>query len=322
MINIPHTDSNIWNAEYKTIEIISELQRTNTAIINIDNEGSDLEKLGLYRLLDNICSTFNINRSTITIQTRNQLESHCEYVIKKYPPLYIMEGQKFLKENPTVPKNLNNYFGIFIGRSSWQRLILASHLYNSYKDKLSITYHYDNKLDYHRAHMGLNELAVKISPGNAVELTSQLLNNLPIKNDVVDQYPILSPAHFAIGKIYHEFFAEVVCETFCEGTTFYPTEKTWRPIMFLTPFMIQGPVNYLANLRQLGFKTFSNYWDESYDEDGGMDGIQCIQRNIDMLSKQSIDKLNLMYNDMLPLLTHNQQVFLELTNLKFESIWN
>ena len=58
MINIPHTDSNIWNAEYKTIEIISELQRTNTAIINIDNEGSDLEKLGLYRLLDNICSTF------------------------------------------------------------------------------------------------------------------------------------------------------------------------------------------------------------------------------------------------------------------------
>lgn len=318
MINIPHIDNNIWNAEYKTIEIISELQLSGSATINIDNEGSDLTKLGLYSLLDSICDTFKIDKSAITILTRNQLESHSDYQIKKYPPLYIREGQQFLKENPVRPKKLTNHFGIFIGRSSKQRLLMASHLYNSHKDKLSIRYHYDNTIDYHKAHLGFNELAFMIGPANAVTTTQKLLNDLPIKNDIIDQYPIISPAHFAIGKIYHEFFAEIVCETFCEGTTFYPTEKTWRPIMFLTPFMVQGPVNHLANLRLMGFKTFADYWDESYDEDGGLVGMQCIQRNIDMLAKKSINELSLMYADMLPALKHNQTVFLKLSS----SVWN
>jgi hypothetical protein len=86
--------------------------------------------------------------------------------------------------------------------------------------------------------------------------------------------------------------------------------------------MLQGPAGFLSNLKRLGFRTFSDYWDESYDEDGGMNAIQTIQRNIDMLSNKSITDLNMLYNDMLPILKHNQDVFLELTETKFKNIWN
>jgi hypothetical protein len=135
----------------------------------------------------------------------------------------------------------------------------------------------------------------------------------------VESYPI--PDDYDIGKIYDNVFAEIVCETYCRGITFFPTEKTWRPIACRTPFMVQGPVNFLRNLKKLGFKTFDRWWDESYDEDGGLVGIKTIQSNIDRLAQLSQLDLNNLYKDMLPTIEHNYEVFMNLTEQKFKDIW-
>ena len=89
-----------------------------------------------------------------------------------------------------------------------------------------------------------------------------------------------------------------------------------------TPFIIQGPVNFLKNLRKLGFKTFSNWWDESYDEDGGLIGIETILRNINNLSNMSTIQLKSMYDDMKPVLEHNYNVLIELTNNSFDMFYD
>ena len=43
------------------------------------------------------------------------------------------------------------------------------------------------------------------------------------------------------------------------------TEKTFKPILLKMGFLIAGCKGSLNKLRDLGFKTFSDYWDESYD---------------------------------------------------------
>ena len=44
------------------------------------------------------------------------------------------------------------------------------------------------------------------------------------------------------------------------------TEKTFKPILLKMGFLIAGCKGSLKKLRDLGFKTFSDYWDESYDD--------------------------------------------------------
>ena len=43
------------------------------------------------------------------------------------------------------------------------------------------------------------------------------------------------------------------------------TEKTFKPIILKMGFLIAGCTGSLKKLKDLGFKTFSDYWDESYD---------------------------------------------------------
>lgn len=327
MINIPHIDLKIWNPEFKTIEIVSELQQHGSVSISIDSEGSDCETLGLYKLLDAVCSNLGYNPGAISIHTCNQLEHHPYYKIIKHPPLYIPSGQQFAVQN-TLPEkcwDTLKHFGMFIGRSSWQRLWMASHTWSNYSDKTVMTYHYDSGVDYHRTHLSFDELAYQIGLPNAVDTVGKFMQQLPIKNESVDSYPILTPAHFAIAKLYPDFFVEIVCETFLTGQSFYPTEKTWRPLICRTPFLTLGPRNFLANLRRLGFRTFDQWWDESYDEDADLDNgriaIKSIQATLARLAAMSVPELEGMYIDMQDTLEHNYQTFMTLKESNFGKIW-
>jgi hypothetical protein len=44
------------------------------------------------------------------------------------------------------------------------------------------------------------------------------------------------------------------------------SEKTFKPISMMHPFIIMGQPGILKHLRSMGFKTFAGWWDESYDE--------------------------------------------------------
>jgi len=119
---------------------------------------------------------------------------------------------------------------------------------------------------------------------------------------------------------YNNFFVEVVCETFFSGETFFPTEKTWRPIILKTPFIVQGPTGYLKNLRKLGFKTFSEFWDEGYDEDPPNWSYKEIIKVIEDLSSKSNDEIQRMYIAMQDILEHNYNTLLNLTREDFEKL--
>jgi hypothetical protein len=327
MINIPHIDLKIWNPELRAIEIAAKLQQRGYAEISIDGEGSDCGTNGVYQMLDTICSSLDHNPSTVSIHTCNQLEQHPHYRIIKHPPLYIPSGQQFAVRHTLPEKRWDTlkHFGIFIGRSSWQRLWIASNTWSNYSDKTVMTYHYDSGVDYHRTHLSFDELAYQIGLFDAVDTAGKFMQQLPIKNESVDSYPILTPAHFAIAKLYPDFFVEIVCETFLSGNSFYPTEKTWRPFVCRTPFLTLGPRGFLANLHKLGFRTFSQWWDESYDQDADLDNgrvaINSIQQTQQRLSMLSTQELEGMYIEMSSTLEHNYQHFMQLKETDFAKIW-
>jgi hypothetical protein len=62
---------------------------------------------------------------------------------------------------------------------------------------------------------------------------------------------------------YYNTSISIVSET--TQTEFFPTEKTYKSLMLGHPFILYGGRNSLTKLHQLGFETFGNDIDESYD---------------------------------------------------------
>jgi hypothetical protein len=57
----------------------------------------------------------------------------------------------------------------------------------------------------------------------------------------------------------------VVTETIAQGRRLHLTEKTFKPICQQMPFILVSTAHSLEYLRSYGFRTFGDFWDESYD---------------------------------------------------------
>ena len=325
LIKVQNIDGVIWNFEEKVIDIIKAYHDYGEINISLCNEGPDAELLGLYNVLDLVSEKFNFDKKKITIQTGNLLEKHTEYNIKIDRPRRSTEyfhGQNYLKDHhDLVCKDIKKHFGIFIGRSNWKRLYLSAIIYLHYKDISIQTFHYESKSDFHKTHLGLEKL-LHIKGNQVIQLVEPLINAAPLILDKVQNYPIISPSNYEIITHYNDFFVDVVCETFSKGKTFFPTEKIWRPIITKTPFMVQGPVGFLAGLKKLGFKTFDAWWDESYDEDDEQVALETIIRNLNKISKYSVEDLKKIYSSMEEVLDHNYNTFVSLKDEKFKLLYD
>ena len=70
-------------------------------------------------------------------------------------------------------------------------------------------------------------------------------------------------------KFPHDNLIFIVTETLFSGdmTNLFLTEKTFKPISLKMPFIVIGQPGTLARLKELGYETFSEFWDESYDQE-------------------------------------------------------
>lgn len=105
---------------------------------------------------------------------------------------------------------------------------------------------------------------------------------------------------------YKEAFLAVVLET--RVTQPWPniSEKTLNPIYFRKPFLILGAPYTLKWIKDMGFKTFDKYWDESYDTIWNNDArIVKFCETIEYISNFSIEEMRVMYDDMEDIIEHN-----------------
>ena len=176
--------------------------------------------------------------------------------------------------------------------------------------------------------MGVDQLFWLLSCNNKLDkiLIQQLcdfISSLPHNNGIEWQYTDQQATvdQKLIGW-YNNIFLDIVCEKMVTGQTFFPTEKTARPLATKTPFLIMAAPNYIKNLRRLGFRSFGRFWDEGYDYQQGVQRIQSIQRIIDDLAKLNRKQLEDMYQQMQPILEYNYKTYMETTPEKILSTFN
>lgn len=127
---------------------------------------------------------------------------------------------------------------------------------------------------------------------------ANILGNVGVPNDI---------ASLGDHKVWEQAFINVVTETTTAGR--FLSEKIWKPIIGKRPFMLVGPPNSLRLLKNLGFKTFDKYWDESYQElhdELQIEGIRDILVRLTMTRPEEIKE---MYADMNDILEYNHQHF-------------
>ena len=305
MITIENSDGILWNIEYHAVDMIKEYQSTGKIDINLNKEGPCCETIGLYRLLDHICEQWSINKRDVSITTWNQWERHDQYLIRVQSNHWQRQADRSFPPQIDTP---NNHIGLFVGRSTWVRLWLAGWLNKHYADSTLLTNHYDRNSEYHKAHLGLDNMlkegATLSDIGNSKELIEkspiELIGNL-LPPGQIDLYDIL--------QVYDQFFAELVCETYISGNTFFPTEKTYRPIMSMKPFILHASPGTLQEHKKQGYQTFDRWWSEEYDDYGEQLRIEKIQEVIKDIMSWDQARIRSTLQEMQPILEHNRNLY-------------
>lgn len=92
-------------------------------------------------------------------------------------------------------------------------------------------------------------------------------------------------------KFYDESLIHIIAETNFFSNIMHLTEKSLKPIMYKQPFIVAGPRFSLEYMRRLGFKTFSDIWDESYDSvEDNMDRMYRVIDLVENISKKTIEE--------------------------------
>jgi hypothetical protein len=86
-----------------------------------------------------------------------------------------------------------------------------------------------------------------------------------------DNYPVMGMDQDIYEQPYVDTVCSIVSETNDNDTDVFMTEKIWKPIIAQHVFVVHGNHLYLQKLREIGFKTFGSYFDESYDLESDRD---------------------------------------------------
>ena len=87
------------------------------------------------------------------------------------------------------------------------------------------------------------------------------------------------------------------------------SEKFFKPMLCLQPFIILGEYGTLAGLKELGYKTFDKWFDESYDSELDDEERLCkLVKEVKRLNSLTHAQLSDMLLDMLPVLQHNHEL--------------
>ena len=103
------------------------------------------------------------------------------------------------------------------------------------------------------------------------------------------------------------WFSVISEASFGEDTCFI-SEKTFKLICVHHPFIIFGNKNSLHYLRELGYKTFHPYIDETYDTLECWERLDAIIKSIQKINAMSQDEKLKWFAQMKPILEHNYKV--------------
>ena len=104
-------------------------------------------------------------------------------------------------------------------------------------------------------------------PGVTEEVIQRFTNRLPLVLDGIQDVNQMCNDDGNLNRPYYQnSLVSLITETNFTDNEVTLTEKSFKPLKEKHPFIIAGVNGALKAMRELGFETFSEFWDESYDE--------------------------------------------------------
>lgn len=279
MIDI-EVSGDCWNNPEQAKQALAQWPAGKPVMLDLRTEGPSLTALGITDMINDWLTARQQPPESVSItRWSNPVEfvPYRRYFCNSHSHFFSMVKDYWVDSVQTEDEFLNyqNLFGLFLGRMTISRSVIL------YESRLKYNQHfYTSRM----AHTAMMPWYVDFSRMRNQE---KLNDWLPLDRQVnmfdwykidpvisVDQRCVrdqfVSPTAYidtnsSLLTHYHNFAIELVCETYTVGNTFFPTEKTLRPVMSGKPIIVNGPKFYLTRLRSLGFKTYNSIWDESYD---------------------------------------------------------
>lgn len=241
-----------------------------------------------------------------------------QYYQKQYPQLDIVCDDLFLKLHTRPPRNvyfkkdIEKKFYCVNGRYTPHRHLVMSYLTD--KDGYYV-WRFKGSIEKIKDEI---EWVDDTLPWDYLIKNNELLNNsyfaldidfdhIPINNFQGDGVLNTTNCHTdLINELNNKVFCYIVNETRFAQPTGNISEKTFQAVNSLTPFVLVAPPRSLEYFKKLGFRTFSEFWDESYDlEEDHSVRMKKIFEVIDFINSKSIKELKNMYKKMTPILKYN-----------------
>ena len=324
----------------KMIDLLKKYENIKILFIDIW-EGSYEHDYRLFNNINDFLNKHNINHTNkVIVSSNNVLMEELDFNKINKTPIkrihtfnndhYINEAGKFISQlrvenNEIIEDNYNYSIQSQLNFSEKPKKFLC---YNRNTSRMHRPYFVGKLWENNLLDSGYVSLIQNDDFDEQIKKTSDEIGELDIRKNqysfLVNNYKNFYPLsidesdgervawfhnYLSRKKEYEETFFSIVAETNAEKRFLFITEKTMKPIMNLHPFFIVGNPNTLKYLKRIGFKTFSDFWDESYDSELNFPKrCDMIINEVKQLCNKPQSELIQMLKDMEEILIHNKKL--------------
>jgi hypothetical protein len=273
-------------------------QGSSCRFLFISEDGANIQLSGALTVIKNIIECFDLTAETCcvacrekftipncTVVTIHSVEHWCKFL---YPTI---------KEIPIPTGDFSKKFAAWFHRGTFYRLELAKHLKENYAE--------DSYISYQESGIIADRNLRKHFDTEWADKNTPIVYDMLFPKRMYDYNMIVGPAR----KPYNDYFIELVAETDILSSDWI-TEKTVKNLYIGKPFILMCAPRSLQKLRGHGFRTFSPWIDESYDNiDNIHQRLEAIKKEVDRLASKSYEELHQMHLEMMPTFNYNRNVY-------------
>lgn len=277
----------------------------NKRFLFISEDGALIQASGALGIIENIIDCFELNNQTCAIACRENIDIENATVINSEAiPYWCRVIYPTIKHIPIPNGSFSKKFAVWFHRGAFYRLQITKHLTDNYKN--------DSYISYQEPGMIADRNLKKYFQDDIdwANINSPIIYDQLFVNRIYNFEQIVGSSR----KPYNEYFLEIVAETDILSTNWI-TEKTIKNLYIGKPFILMCGVYSLKKIKSYGFKTFSPWIDESYDNiKNNHLRLTAIFNEIDRISKLSYSEITNINNKMQHIFEHNRNVYLTFIN--------
>ncbi len=274
----------------------------NHIFVFLMRDGVNCRLTGLDRAIETIVQNLNLTKDTCYIYGYDELNiANTTFIKFDVIQMWCSLIYKELKDFDPGHAVFTKKFAALFGRHDLYRLKIIKHLRANYNNDCVLSYN-----------SKLGQWSTRFESWFS-EDKDWYQTNCPILLDFDGSqgWVPYQKSLQEIGKHTRTYLLELVCETDVYSNKFF-TEKTLKNFYLQKPFILMSGQHSLDELKNKGFKTFSPWINESYDNIGCPNKrLHTILTEVDRLAAFSINELTGMYKEMIPVFEHNRENFLK-----------